>query len=129
MSDDPFHAAASVASIAGFTNDLAAHLEPGGHIVSTPEYFVMFRAVPVDAAMDQVLNPWWRWPAEECDCWYIWLAAGDLAKAGEMLVREFGAKKWLAFQREGPPRYWRFESTISWLARTAGRRGGRAANS
>lgn len=112
---NPFHAAASVESVAGFTNDLAAHLEPGGYVLSHPDFFLMFRPVPVDAPIDDLLNPWRRWPAADCDCWLVWLAAGNLAMAADALIALAGPQKWLAFQRDGPPHFWRFTSTISWL--------------
>lgn len=111
----PIHAAASVPSYAGFTNDLAAHLQPGAYVISAPDYFLMFRGIPVDAPMDDILNPWRRWPEDRCDCWFIWLAAGDLLAAVDMMVAQYGAKKWFAFQRGGPPRYWRFNSAYKWV--------------
>lgn len=107
--------AAAVPSVCGFTNDLAAHLEPGGYVISCPAFFISFRAVPRSAPMEQLLNPWWRWPDEQCDCWFIWLAAGDVCAAAHMIAREFGSKKWVAFQREGPAKFWRFESSLQWL--------------
>ena len=33
----------------------------------------------------------------------------------EMIVAQFGMKKWVAFQRDGPPRFWRFQSSIAWV--------------
>jgi hypothetical protein len=111
--------AASVPSVAGFTNDLAAHLEPGGIVVSCPEFFIMLRPVLRDAPVEQLTNPWWRWPAEECDSWMVWIAAGDVRRAFDLLLPLYGPRKWLAFQTEGPPRFWRFNSFQAWLKAAA----------
>ena len=98
----PAHRAAAVPSHAGFTADLAAHLLPGGVVVSTPEFFVMARPVRRDAADDDLLNACHRW--EDPDAWMVWLAAGDLRAAMAMLWPLFGGgKSWLAFQTRGQP--------------------------
>lgn len=101
---NPFEAAAGVESVAGFTNDLAAHLQAGGLVLSTPEVFIMLRPVRSDALVDHLCNPWFRWP-EPCDAWFVWVLAGDGTAALDLLVPRFGRKKWLAFQTDGPPRF------------------------
>jgi hypothetical protein len=106
-----------VKSVAGFTNDLAAHLEPGGIVVSCPEFFLMARPVRRGAHADQLTNPWWRWDAAECDAWMIWLAAGSLVRAVEALVPVFGEREWIGFQTEGPVRFWRMRSLMALLRR------------
>ena len=110
---DWVRAAANVESVAGFRNDLAAHLQPGGIVCSTPDFFIMLRPVPRSAPMDELLNPFYRWNAEQCDCWYIWLLAGDGRKALDLLVPMYGAKKWVAFQTRGQPKFWTFQKLHS----------------
>lgn len=65
-----------------FEEDLDAHLIHG-HVVSTPEYFIMARPVKRDAPAEYITDAMFYFPPEECDCWHIWLAAGDWRKFWE----------------------------------------------
>lgn len=61
-----------------FQGDLEAHLL-NGYVFSTPQAFAMGRPVNSKADESLILDPWHSFPRESCDCWLIWLAAGDLA--------------------------------------------------
>src|ERR1043165_8012026 len=59
-----------------FRDDLEAHLLHGW-VISTPELFLMARAVPRGAKvtdLDAVYS------TEECDAWFIWLGVGPAAR-------------------------------------------------
>jgi hypothetical protein len=99
--------AEAVESVAGFRNDLRAHLAHG-IVHACPEFIILLRAVPRSAPVEQLVNPWWSWPDAECDTWYIWLLAGNGARALDVLVPIYGVKKWVAFQTSGPPKFWKF---------------------
>lgn len=100
----PAQRASQVESHAGFTSDLAAHLAPGGVVVSTDRFFIMLRPVRRDAEPDGLLNPWLRW--DQPDAVMVWLAAGDMAEALAFVWPQVGEGKcWVAFQRDGPARF------------------------
>ena len=107
MRENWYEVAAGVASVGGFRNDLAAHVA-GGIVHGGPEFFIMLRWVPSRAPVEQLVNPWWWWDEVDCDTWFIWLLAGDGAKALEMLVPVYGEKKFVAFQTRGHPKFWQF---------------------
>jgi hypothetical protein len=63
-----------------FEWDLILHFEHG-FVFSTPEVFVMGRPVRSSAPAADILNPDKNWPRAECDCWHVWLCAGDVRGA------------------------------------------------
>lgn len=67
-----------------FAEDLALHFLHG-FVFSTPDYFVMGRPVKSDAPHYQIVNPGFHWDREECDCWHVYLMAGDMAEAWGVL--------------------------------------------
>lgn len=92
-----------------FEEDLEAHLV-GGYVVSRPDIFVMGRPVPRSAGREAILDPWRTWPAGECDCWHVWLAAGDLrALAWEAAPFPL---PYLSYERANRFRCARFESLL-----------------
>lgn len=113
MEMTPAQTASRVPSSAGWASDLAAHL-CRGYVVSTPEYFVMLRRVSSTAEREQLLDPWVAWSDAESDCWFVWLMAGDIARAVRDLEPALGRKKWLAFQRRGLPRVHPYEILTLW---------------
>ncbi len=60
------------------------HLQ-GGFVASTPDYFVMGRAVSSKAPEWQITESMKLWPREEEDCWYIFAMTGDLSKVWDAL--------------------------------------------
>lgn len=67
-----------------FDEDLRLHLRHG-FVFSTPEFFVMGRPVKSSAPTREIVNPACDWPREECDCWHVYLMAGDMARAWGIL--------------------------------------------
>lgn len=67
-----------------FDEDLATHLR-AGFVFSTPDYFIMGRAVWSKAPAHLILDPRNPFVREVCDCWMIYLAAGDMTKAWEIM--------------------------------------------
>ncbi len=60
------------------------HLQ-GGFVASTPDYFVMGRAVSSKAPEWQIVESMKTWPREKEDCWYIFAMTGDLSKVWNAL--------------------------------------------
>ncbi len=67
-----------------FGEDLALHLMHG-FVFSTPEYFVMGRPVKSEAHRSLVVNPGFTWDRQDCDCWHVYLMAGDMGQAWKCL--------------------------------------------
>jgi hypothetical protein len=63
-----------------FTEDVEAHLLHG-FVVSRPDLFIMFRPVVRSADPRLIVDPQHRFNSAECDCWHVFLAAGNLAIA------------------------------------------------
>lgn len=60
-----------------FDEDLQWHFL-NGYVFSTPTYFVMGRPVCSKAAHDLIVNPAITFPMDDCDCWHLYLMAGDM---------------------------------------------------
>ncbi len=61
-----------------FGEDVEAHLLCG-YVISCPDLFVMFRAVDSRADPADIVNPWVTFDAVNCDCWMVYLAAGNVS--------------------------------------------------
>jgi len=86
-----------------FREDLEAHLVTG-YVISTPEYFIMGRAVDRSAAVELVGDPWHAFPREAVNTWYVWAMAGCV---NTCLTSMPFSLKWVSFiRRGGPPRYY-----------------------
>lgn len=84
-----------------FEQDLALHME-FGYVYSTPRYFVMFRPVDRKAPQGLILDPSYTFPNVDCDCWHVYLAAGDLGAAWEVLPWKL---EWMSFERKNILRF------------------------
>lgn len=60
-----------------FREDLEAHLL-NGYVFSTPEFFVMGRAVWSGGATEEIRNPWHVFPVERRDAWLIYVFSGNV---------------------------------------------------
>lgn len=69
-----------------FAQDLEWHLV-NGFVFSTPDFFVMGRPVVSEADHALIVGQH-RFPAVICDCWHVYLHAGNMAKAWSMLPWE-----------------------------------------
>ena len=101
----PFEKARAVyskeANARSFEADLQLHFE-FGFVFSTTEFFVMGRPVDSTADKEMILNPAFQFRRAEADCWMVWLASGDLAKAWRILPYPL---KWMAFERRNDLRF------------------------
>ena len=85
-----------------FEEDLEAHFCTG-FVCSTPDHFVMARAVCRNAAPELLANPWELFP--DPDTWLIWAAAGLSAvsvKTFCLTVCPFPLT-WVAWARRNAP--------------------------
>lgn len=89
-----------------FGEDLEAHFTTG-YVISTPDLFVMGRAVSRGATREQILDPWVAFPEGMTDAWMVYLFAGDLSQVLRYLP---GPKEWVAFERKNVLRFRRFKS-------------------
>jgi hypothetical protein len=71
-------------SVRSFEEDLHWHLL-NGYVISRPDFFIMGRHVDSKAAPGLILNPSWLFHPKDCDCWHVWLFAGDIAPAFGMM--------------------------------------------
>lgn len=88
-----------------FEQDLTWHLE-NGFVFSRPDFFVMGRPV-VSSAPRMFIVGQHRFPSSVCDCWHVYLMAGNVAKAWSMLPWEL---PWVSFERENVLRFHRLAS-------------------
>ena len=80
-----------------FDEDLCAHISTG-YVVSTPEYFLLGRAVDRFADPALIENPWHKFPREDHNTWLVYLFLG---KRRNFLNFVPYSLKWLAWQRRG----------------------------
>jgi hypothetical protein len=85
-----------------FREDLEAHLR-NGYVFSTPEYFVMGRVVSSSAPPEEIVDPWIRFAEADADAWLIYLLAGDVRKAFEVLPHPLPRIGW---ERSNALRFW-----------------------
>lgn len=87
-----------------FDEDLFLHLE-NGWVVGTPDFFVMARPVFSWAPAGEVVNPAVKFYGR-CDCWHIYLCAGDMAKALAFLPYKL---PFVSVERKNKLRVWAAE--------------------
>jgi hypothetical protein len=83
-----------------FQEDLEAHLL-NGYVFSTPAFFVMGRGVLSSAPPREIVDPWVKF--EQADAWLIYLLAGDIGKALQMLPHDLPRIGW---ERSNKLRFW-----------------------
>jgi hypothetical protein len=86
-----------------FDEDLRLHLRHG-FVFSTPEFFVMGRAVWRCAHPDDVCDPATKF--DVADCWHVHCMAGDMAKAWGILPYPL---PFVSFQRKNELRVYRLD--------------------
>lgn len=69
-----------------FAEDVEWHLA-NGFVFSRPDFFVMGRPV-VSQADPALVVGLHRFPSVVCDCWHVYLHAGNMARAWDMLPWE-----------------------------------------
>ena len=81
-----------------FRDEMEAFLL-GGVVVSTPDAFLMAKAVPKGVEMQ---SPWDTWPIEKASAWMVWSGTG---KAAHLLALAPFELPWVGWVRQG--RNWR----------------------
>lgn len=105
----PFEQAAAVYEhepcARSFADDLKLHLLHG-FVFSTPHYFIMGKPVVRGAQTALIVNPGciFAWP--ECDCWHIYLMAGDPSPAWQIMPWPL---PWFSWERKNELRYYSAE--------------------
>lgn len=85
-----------------FEQDLLLHSQHG-YVFNEAAFFIMGRPVRHDAPAALIVNPEFLFPAANCDCWHVYLAAGDLSRAWDMLPYPL---PWLSFERKNELRFY-----------------------
>ncbi len=76
-----------------------------GYCVSTPEYYICAR--PVTKGHPEMANPFAEFALEDCDCWFVWMAGGDLRLLWTILPHDL---PWTAFYRHNTQRIRYYET-------------------
>lgn len=66
--------------VRSFEEDLHWHFL-NGYVISRPDFFIMGRHVNSKAKPELIVNPSWLFAPAECDCWHVYLFAGDIGPA------------------------------------------------
>ena len=80
-----------------FDEDIAAHISTG-YLISTPEYFLMGRAVSKHAASHLIADPWYAFPRDQQDTWLVYAYSGYSRNFLAFIPYPL---KWVAWQRRG----------------------------
>lgn len=80
-----------------FEEDMTAHISTG-YVVSTPEYFIMGRAVDREAPPELIDDPWHAFPQPLQNTWLVYAFAGSSRNFLSFVPYPL---KWVAFQRRG----------------------------
>jgi hypothetical protein len=67
-----------------------------GFVFITPDFFCMGRPVVRSAKPEEICDPTHLFHVEQCDCWYVHAASGDMRKMWRILPWEL---PWIAFER------------------------------
>lgn len=77
-----------------------------GFVFSTPEFFIMGRAVVKAGEQALIVNPEHTFPRSLCDCWHIYLMAGNPSEAWDIMPWPL---PWFSFERRNDLRFYRAE--------------------
>ena len=95
-----------------FREDLEAHLL-NGYVLNTPTCFLMARPVERMALESFIVDPWHIFPPEQCDCWHIYLCAGDMLEALGFAPYPL---PWLSWERKNKLRFWPWDKACPRVA-------------
>ena len=89
-----------------FEEDVALHMA-WGVVISRPDFFIMGRPVCSEAPHTDIVNPHVRfeYPAK-VDCWHVYLAAGNIARAWNYLPFPLPL---MSFERKNELRFYSLE--------------------
>jgi hypothetical protein len=80
-----------------FGEDLRAHLA-NGIIICAPDFFAMGRAISREGTWEEIHDPWFRFPREVQDAWYIYVFAGRVNTCLQFIPFPL---RWMAWERVG----------------------------
>ena len=91
-----------------FEENFATHLEhKDGYIFSTPEFFMLARAIRRDATREELADP--RSEFSNPDCWFIWLCVGDWRQA---ILAAPNPMPWVGWARRDRLRFWKWDDLL-----------------
>ena len=88
--------------------DLEAHLV-GGFVFARPDFFIMGRPVVRTADPALVVDPWHHFPTADCDCWHVYLFAGNMARAWSVMPWPL---PWFSWERKNELRFGQSEVVL-----------------
>ncbi|MDZ4287835.1 MAG: hypothetical protein U0984_07745 [Prosthecobacter sp.] len=88
-----------------FEDTVATYLRHG-FVWSSPRSFVLARAIAADWWQDHDRLTDHTLSHPQGDCWFLWLAAGDMREFFEVCPQP---KPFVCFCRRGLPRLWRYD--------------------
>lgn len=102
----PFQKAREVysqeACVRTFEQDLLLHYL-FGFVFCAPDYFIMGRPVNRQAEPSLILDPSCGFERQHCNCWHIYLMAGEPDKAWSIMPWEL---PWFSFERRNELRFY-----------------------
>ncbi len=85
-----------------FQEDLEMHLLVG-FVLSTPTHFIMARPVDRYAAHEDIISPSIPFRPEACNCWHIYLAAGDMRQFWDFYPVRY---PWVSWEKRNRLRFY-----------------------
>lgn len=77
-----------------------AHYARHGFVFARPDFFAMGRPVVRSASPEKIKDPMNLFPSEDCDCWFIHAAAGNMSRMWQIVPWPLG---WFAWTRLHDP--------------------------
>ena len=99
-----------------FEEDISAHIETG-YVVSTPDFFIMGRAVNRGASLEFIADPWRRFARKEQDAWLVYAFAGSSRNFLSFIPYLL---RWIGFQRRNHHLKWHDSDKLFQRIRQAG---------
>lgn len=104
-----------------FHEDLNNHLG-SGYVYNSPSSFVMGRFVKRPSVIEDgaayrdvenlIVDSAFQFHRPICNCFHVWLAAGDLAEIAEVL-KSWTSEEYVCFERKNRLRFYWFESILN----------------
>ena len=82
-----------------FVNYVEWHAR-NGFVFARPDFFAMGRPVKRNAPPKEILDPKMLFESQDCDCWYIHAAAGNMARMWQIVPWEL---PWICWTRLADP--------------------------
>lgn len=89
-----------------FELDVELHLM-FGFVFATPDFFIMGRPVDSAGRHEDIVNPSFEFPKDKCDCWMVYLMAGDVTKVWNIMPYPLPK---VCFERRNELRFYSLDS-------------------